>query len=233
MPLVGGASIRTPTLKWIRLVACVAADDRCGVVALVAKYSRGFDLEDARTFLGHGGEDSLGARLGGDEGGDAPQRALLLCEPADLRELRLRIALEGAFVVDTRIARAELDAGGDENRRRWVLTDHEPVRPGDQLALAVLRHPVPDLRARQPRLPHVGEHLAERLRFLGRDDELARVAADDFVAREPGQAFAGIVEEQDPAVLAQHADERHRRLGEDPRELVAEDEVRSLRHRRA
>ena len=93
----------------------VAADDRCGVVALVAEYSRGFDLEDARAFLGDGGEDSLGACLGGDEGGDAPQRALLLCEPADLRELRLRIALEGAFVVDTRIARAELDAGGDES----------------------------------------------------------------------------------------------------------------------
>src|SRR6185295_14853018 len=45
--------------------------------------------------------------------------------------------------------------------------------------------------AREAGLPDVGEHLAEGLGFLGRDDELAGVASDRLGAGKAGQPFAG------------------------------------------
>ena len=63
--------------------------------------------------------------------------------------------------------------------------------------------------------------------------KLAGVAPDRLGAGETGQPLARLVEEQDPSVLGQDADERHRRLGQDSGELVPEDEVRTLRHRTA
>src|SRR6266566_3290642 len=210
----------------------MAADDRRGVVTLEAKNGGCVDLEHARTLLRHRREYALRTCLGGDERRNAPECALLLREAADLSELRFRVAFERTVVCGRR-ALTQVDARRDEQRRASsVLARHEPVRPGDQLALSVLRHPVTDLRAGQPGAPDVSEHLAECLRFFGRNDEVASVAADHLVTVEAGNPLAGLVEEQNSSVLVEYADERHRRLCKDFGELVPEDEVRRLRHRR-
>jgi hypothetical protein len=212
-------------------VAVVATEDRRGLVALVAHHDRGVDLEHPRALLGHGHEDALGAHLRGDQRGHAPQRALLAGQLADLDELRLRIALERALVVvAARRAIGQVDAGRDQRDRRAVGTGHGLVRPRDEPPLAGLRLPVADLRARHGRPPHVGEELPEGLALLGRDHEVARVAADDLLAAEPGRALARVVEEQDPAAPVEHADERLGGLGEDPREGLSDDELSGLRH---
>src|SRR5437773_1707691 len=74
--------------------------------------------------------------------------------------------------------------------------------------------PVPRTRA----LPHARKHVAERLDLLRRDDELARIAADDLVRGEAGRSLARLVEGQDPALAVENADERLRRLRESGRE---------------
>src|SRR4029079_5665263 len=84
--------------------------------------------------------------------------------------------------------------------------------------LPVIALPVPDLRARRPGAPHERQELAERLALLGGDDEVARVTADDLVAAVAGRPFAGLVEQQDPAVPIEHADQRACCLREDPGE---------------
>jgi hypothetical protein len=85
-----------------------------------------------------------------------------------------------------------------------------------------------DLGAGHACLPHVGEELAERLALLARDHPRARVAAEDLLAGEAGGALARLVEQQDPALAVEHAHERLGRLGEDPGERVAEDELGGL-----
>ena len=211
--------------------AVVTSDDRCSVVAFVAKDRRRAHLEDARRFLRDGHEDALRARLGGDEGGDAAQRALFLGELADLGKLRLWIPLEGA-VLEVARAVGQIDAGGHQVERLAVMAWHQSVRPGDQPAATFLRHPVADLRAREPRRPDICEHCAECIGLLGRDDEIAGVAAEHLVARKPRRTYARIVEEENAPCSVQDADERHRRLGQDLGELVADDEFRGVRHRR-
>ena len=230
--LVGGEAQAEGERVFISSSA-VSPHDRRRVVSLVAKDSGRIHLEHAGALLRDGGEDTLGARLRCDEGGDSTKRTLFLREAADLVELRLEIEFEGDLVRDAFRRCAQIDSGRHQDRGCAVLSGHQLVRPGNELPRSVFRQPVPDLRAREAGLPDVREHLAERLGFLGRDDELAGVAPDRLVAGEAGQPLAGLVEEQDPSVLAQDADERHRRLGEDSGEVVPEDEVRTLRHRTA
>jgi hypothetical protein len=160
---------------------------------------------------------------------EATERALLGAQAADLRELRLRIALEGALVVlAARRAIGQIDAGRDERHRRAGRAGHRLVRPGDEPPAAVLRLPVTDLRARRPGLPDVGEKLTERLALLGRDHEVACVATEQVLAVEARRALARLVEQQDPAVAIEHADERLGGLGEEPGEGLADRELHGL-----
>ena len=78
--------------------AAMAADDGRRVVALVAKHRGRVHLEHTRSLLRHGREHTLGTCLGRDERRDTPERTLLLREPPDLGELRLRVAFERALV---------------------------------------------------------------------------------------------------------------------------------------
>jgi hypothetical protein len=78
-------------------------------------------------------------------------------------------------------------------------------------------------------LPDVGEHFAEGLRLLWRNDEVARVSAQNLLAREARRPLTGVVEEQDASIAVEDADERLRRLGENLGELVAEHEPLCLR----
>jgi hypothetical protein len=82
---------------------------------------------------------------------------------------------------------------------------------------------VADLRAREAARPDVVEDLAERDALLGRDDEVARIAPQDFVTRVAGAALAGVVEEEDAASPVEDADERLRRLREGLRERRVRD----------
>jgi hypothetical protein len=208
----------------------VAADDRRRLVALVAQHGRRVDLQHARALLRHRGEHALRADLGGDERRHAPQRALLAGQAADLGELGLGVALQRALVlVALGAAIGEVDAGGDERDRGAVGAGHRLVRPGDEQAPAVLGEPMADLRARHARVPDVREELAEGLALLGRDHAGARVAADHLGAREARRALARLVEEQDPPFPVQHADERLRRLGEDPGVGLVERELPRMR----
>src|SRR5262249_3830333 len=213
-----------PEAKSGDVVAPDPADDRRRVVALVAEDGGRADFQHAGRLLGDGHEDALRACLRRDQRRDPPQRPLLLRKPADLRELRPEVTLERSFVGD---ACREVDPARDEVRRLAVVVEHRLVRPGDQVAATVLRGPVADLRAREARLPDVDEDFPERIGLLARNDEVARVAADDLVAAEPGRALAGVVEEDDSPGPVEHADERLRRLGEDLGELVAEPELLS------
>ena len=115
--------------------SAVSPHDRRRVVSLVAKDSGRIHLEHAGAFLRDGGEDTLGARLRCDEGGDSTKRTLLLREAPDLVELRLGIEFEGAsseppfggalrsIPAVTRIEDAPSSLG------------HQLVRPGNELPL--------------------------------------------------------------------------------------------------
>jgi hypothetical protein len=218
-------------------VAVVAPHDRRGPVVLVAHDDRRVDVEDERALLRHRHEHLLRRRLGRDERRDPPQGPLLPREADHL--LELVVGVRGQRALAALVAGGavrQIDPGGDEGDLDTVGVEHRLVRPGDETAAAVLRHPVADLRARGRRRPHVLQELAVGLALLGRDDDVARVAPDDLLAREARRALAGLVEEQDPAVAVVHADERLRGLGQDPRERVADDEfgvLRRLGHWRA
>ena len=93
----------------VDVLAIVPADDRRGVVALVAEHRRRADPEHARSLLRDGGEHALRRRFGRNERGDAPQGPLLLGQPPDLRELRLDVTLERPLQV-----LGHVDAGRDE-----------------------------------------------------------------------------------------------------------------------
>ena len=74
-------------------------------------------MQDARALLRHRHEDALGADLGGDERGHAPQRPLLGGQAADLGELGRGVALERALLlVLAPLAIGEVDPGRDERR---------------------------------------------------------------------------------------------------------------------
>ena len=195
-------------------VAVVAADDRRRAVALVAHDRGRVDLQHARALLRDRREHPLGAGLRGDERRHPPQRALLVA-----RARRPRPASPpgrpAAPLVRRAGARSVRSMPVVTSGRRAVVARHRPVRPRDQPPAAVLRPPVPDLRARRAGPPDVGEELAERLALLGRDHEVARVAAEHLVAREPGRALARVVEQHDPALRVEDADERLGGLGED------------------
>jgi hypothetical protein len=169
-------------------------------------------------------------------GRHAPQRPLLGGEPADLRELGLGVAFERALVLLAAWPTiGEVDAGRDERGGRAVGAGHGLVRPRDQAPTAVPGQPVADLRARHAGAPDVGEELAEGLALLGRYHAAARVATEDLLAAEARGALARLVEEQDPAVAVEDADQRLRRLGEDPGEGLPNGELPDLRrlvHRR-
>ena len=96
-------------------VAVVAADDGGGVVPLVAPDRRRVHLEHARALRRHGHEHALRARLRGDERRHAPKRSLLLGEPSDLDELRLRVPVHRRLAALRALhAVGEVDAGRDE-----------------------------------------------------------------------------------------------------------------------
>ncbi len=142
-----------------------------------------------------------------------------------------------ALVLLLRVLRAvgQVDARRDEIGGQTVFARHRPVRPGDQAALAVLRLPVADLGAGVARLPDVGQHLAERVGLLARDDEVEDGPPEHLLAAEPARPFARVVEEQEPPLAVECADERLRRLREHRRERPAEGELsgtRLLLHRR-
>ena len=208
-------------------VAVVAPDDGGRVVALVAHDDRGVDVQDPRALLGHRHEDALGAHLRGDERGHAPQRALLGGQPADLRELGPGVAFQRVVVL-ARLAIGEVDPRRDERLGHAVGAGHGLVGPRDEAPPAVLAEPVADLRGRRAGRPDVLEELAEGLALLGRDDEVARVATDQLVAAKARGPLARLVEEQDPPLPIEHADERLRGLGEGPGEGLADRELRRL-----
>ena len=229
--LDGGAGLAGEDLadhERVNVVAVVAAEDDRGLVVLVAHHRRRVDLQHARALLRDRGEHALRARLGGDERGHPAQRALLGRELRDLGELGLRVARQRVVLVARR-AVGEVDAGGDEADRVAASVGHRAVRPGDQAPPAFLGLPVADLRARLAGLPHVRQELAERLALLDGDHELARVAPEQLLAAKPGRPLAGVVEQHDPAVAVEYADERLRRLGEDRGERLAEFELSRLR----
>ena len=210
----------------------VADAEDAGAIAIVAPHDRGRVVgahdplqlgKDARRLLGHGGEDALRCRLRCNERRDAAERALLLSQPAHLGELRLDVSAERAVRRRGRVR--EVDPRRDQVRGVTVAGGHQLVRPGDQTAPAVLGRPVANLRAREPRSPDVREHVVEGLRLLGRDHAFARVAADHLLAPVASRALARVVEQQYPSIAVEHADESLRRLGQDPREVVAEAEV--------
>ena len=228
----GGDRLADP--EDVGAVAARAADDRGAVAAVVAQHGRGVDLQHARALLRDRGEHAVRAGLPGHERGHPAQRALLGGEPADLDELGLGIALQGPVVVAgvLRLPVGQIDSGRDQRGRLAVLAHHRAVRPCDQAPGPVLRPPVPDLWARRPGPPDVGQEVPERLALLVGDDELARVATEHLFAPEPGRALTRIVEQQDPGLTVVHTDERLRGLGQDRGEGFAENELLVVVHAR-
>src|SRR6185312_14733056 len=141
--------------------------------------------------------------------------------------LGARIAFQ-RIVVLARLAVGEIDPRRDERLGHPVGAGHRLVRPRDEAPAAVLAEPVADLRGRRAGRPHVLQELAEGLALLGRDDEVAGVATDQLVAAEARGPLARLVEEQDPALPVEDADERLRGLGEGPGEGLADRELRRL-----
>ena len=204
-------------------VAVVAAEHRRGPVALVAHDRRGVDLQHAGAALGDRGEHALRADLRGDQRRHPPQRALLRRQAADLGELLAGVGGERALDAAARaLAVGEVDARRHQRGRSPVGAGHRVVGPRDQPQPALLGPPVADLRARRAGPPDEGQELAERLALLVRDHEVASVAADDLLAPVARRPLAGLVEEQDPPVAVEHADERLGGLGEDPGEGLSD-----------
>ncbi len=106
------------------------------------------------------------------------------------------------------VALGEVEPHREDRGHAAVLGNDRFVRPGDLTALAVLRQPVPDLWARGD-VAELLEEDRERRPLLGRDHDLAGVAADHLGCREAGHALAGVVEREDPpraVELADHAE---------------------------
>ena len=114
--------------------------------------------------------------------------------PRDLDQLRLGVALQRLVAVG--LAVGQVDPGGDQpgavqqagsttrpagGRRPWSSSG----RPAGSACRSA--------RRRSRNSPNAS-------RLLGRDHELARVAAEHLLAREPGRPLARLVEEQDAAV---------------------------------
>ena len=152
-------------------------------------------------------------------------------QPADLGELVARVGRAArARTSRLRVSRSvrsmpvvTSDAGLPSG------AGHRLVGPGDQPQPALLGLPVADLRARRAACARRrSRNSPNASRSSRRDHDVARVAAEHLVAAVARGPLARLVEEQDPAVAVEHADQRLGRLGEDPGEGLADFELPGL-----
>ena len=221
-----------PDREELLLRRAAPATDHGGTRRVSVAHDRGGARDRELPRLDRDGvEDERRVGLAGDERRDAPERRLLGGKHLDLGEAILELAVERLYLGRRTVALGQVETDGEQAGDVAVLIDDRPVRPGDLPPLAILREPVPDLRARDGDVGEALEEHPERRTLVGRDHDVAGVAADHLRRGEPRRALAGVVERENPARTVELADHAEAGPGEHVDVLLRRKRLGRLRRR--